>query len=128
MKTYTYSDFAVTNDTNTLITEDKLWIDLFNDRVSDIFRQIALKKINQYVTEHQELTFDKSDILICILQVYMVQSKPLDEKFSILIFIENEAKELEKDCIINISLQPHESYFTELRKIILEELEQLIFF
>lgn len=127
MKTYTFKDFTVNTSNDTIITDNQIWISLFNPSVSDLFKEIAQTELNRYIAAHQEFTFDKSDELICVLQAYMTNSNPLDEKFSILIFLYNEKKYFEKDCVINVPILPNESYFKNFKELILFELEKLIF-
>ena len=127
MKIYTFKDFTVNTDTQSIITDTKLWISLFNPSVSDLFKEIAQTEINKYIAAHQEITFDKSDELICVLQADMTNSKPLDEKFSILIFFYNEKKNFEKDCVINVPILPNTRHFKDFKELILAELEKLIF-
>lgn len=131
-KTYTFNDFkftdfSVDNDPTTILTDDKLWISLFNSSVPEIFRQMALDTINDYISQHQELTFDKSDYLVVVLQADMTGFSTLDERFSILIFIYNENEGFKKDCIINRFLLLNESYFTDFRKLVMAEVEQMLF-
>ena len=124
---YTFKDFTVDTNNETIITDNKLWISLFNPFVNDFFKELALEKINEYITEHQELVFDKSDILVGILQADMSKDNPLEERFNILIFIENEGKSFEKDCTLNIPISPNVSYFKDFKELVMEELEKLIF-
>ena len=124
---YTFKDFTVNKDNETLITDNQIWISLFNPSVSDSFKEMAQTELNKYIAAHQELTFDKSDKLICVLQAYMTNSKPLNEKFSILIFLYNEKKDFEKDCVINIPILPNKRHFKDFKELILAELEKLIF-
>ena len=124
---YTFKDFTVDTNNETIITDNKLWISLFNLAVSSIFQELALEKINEYITKHQELVFDKSDILVAILQADMSKDSPLEERFNILIFINNENNSFEKDCTINIPISPNVSYFKDFKELVIEELEKLIF-
>ena len=124
---YTFKDFTVDTNHETIITDNKLWISLFNPFVNAFFKELALEKINEYITEHQELVFDKSDILVAILQADMSKDNPLEERFNILIFIENEGKSFEKDCTITIPISPNASYFKDFKELVMEELEKLIF-
>lgn len=123
----TFKDFTVNKDNETIITDNQLWISLFNPSVADFFKEMALTEINRYITTHQELTFSKSDILVAVLQAYMTNTKPLDEKFSILIFLYNEDKDFEKNCVINIPILPNKDYFKNFKELIMKELEKLIF-
>ena len=114
MKTYTFSNFTINPNNETIITDNQLWISLFNTSASDTFRQMAAQEINRYIAEHQEVTFDNSDELVAVLQVYMSKCKPSD---NILIIIHNEAEGLEKECVINVPLQPHEAYFKDFKRL-----------
>ena len=127
MKQYTFDNFTINLDNKTIITGNQLWISLFNPAVSDTFRQMALEEINNYITNHQELTFDKSDNLVGILETYMTKSKPPEEKFNLLVFIYNENEGFNKDCLIKRPLLLREDYFKDFKQLVLHELEQLIF-
>ena len=127
MKAYTFDDFTINSNNETIVTDIQLWISLFNSSVSDIFKQIAQKELNKYIVTHQKLTFDKSDELICVLQAYMTNYKPLDEKFSILIFVCNEDKGFQKNCAINIPILPNKDYFKDFKQLVIAELDKIIF-
>ena len=124
---YTFKDFTVDTNNETIVTDSQLWISLFNTSISSIFKEIALEKVNEYIAIHQELVFDKSDVLIAILQADMSRDNLLEEKFKLLIFLNNEKKPFEKDCTINILISPNEIYFKDFKKLVMEELEKLIF-
>ena len=127
MKTYTFKDFTVDTNNETIVTDSKLWISLFNPSVNDFFKELVLEKINEYITEHQALIFAKSDILIGILQADMDKDSPLEERFNILIFIENEENPFKKDCTITIPIFQNSNYFKDFKELVIEELEKLIF-
>lgn len=127
MKKYTFNNFSVDNDTTTLLIDDKLWISLFNSSVPEVFTQMALDTINNYISKHKELIFDKSDYLVVVLQVDMTGFKPLDKRFSILTFIYNENEGFRKDCIINRHLLLNEDYFKDFQQLVMAEVEQMLF-
>lgn len=127
MKQYTFEDFTINPNNETIITYNQLWVSLFNSSVADIFKEMALEEINKYIATHQELAFDKSDDLTGVLQAYMTQSEPLEEKYCILIFIYNENEGLEKDCMIKRYLLPNKDYFKDFKELVMQELQQLIF-
>ncbi len=127
MKTYTFDDFTINPNNETIITYSQVWISLFNTSVADLFRQIALEEINKYIATHEKVLFDKSDDLTGVLQADMIKNVDIDEKYSILIFIYNENKGLEKELMIKIPILAKEDYFKEFKRLVLEELEKLIF-
>lgn len=50
-----------------------------------------------------------------------------ESRYNILMFLSNETKGLEKECVIRKSLLPNKDYFRDFRKLVLTELEKLIF-
>ena len=55
MTPYTFNDFTIDSSLETLLNDDQLWISAFNTSVSDTFKDMALKALNNYIIQHQDL-------------------------------------------------------------------------
>ena len=88
---------------------------------------MALKALNNYIIQHQDLVYDKSDLLIAILVASFDNDLAKNERYFLLIFLCNEDKGLEKEITLKIPLLPNEDYFYNFKQLVMSELEQLIF-
>ena len=127
MTPYTFNDFTIDSNLETLLNDDQLWISAFNTSVSDTFKDMALKALNNYIIQHQDLVYDKSDLLIAILVASFDRYLDRNERYFLLIFLCNEDKGLEKEITLKISLLPNKDYFYDFKQLVMSELEQLIF-
>ena len=127
MKPYTFNDFTIDSNFATLLNDDQLWISAFNMSVSDTFKDMALKALNNYISHHQDLVYDKSDLLIAILVASFDNDLDKNERYFLLIFLCNEDKGLEKEITLKIPLLPNKDYFYNFKQLVMSELEQLIF-
>ena len=127
MTPYIFNDFTIDNRIATLLNDDQLWISAFNTSVSDTFKDMALKALNNYIIQHQDLVYDKSDLLIAILVASFDRYLDKNERYFLLIFLCNEDKGLEKEISLKIPLLPNKDYFYDFKQLVMSELEQLIF-
>ena len=127
MTPYIFNDFTIDNRIATLLNDDQLWISAFNTSVSDTFKDMALKALNNYIIQHQDLVYDKSDLLIAILVASFDNDLAKNERYFLLIFLCNEDKGLEKEISLKIPLLPNKDYFYDFKQLVMSELEQLIF-
>ena len=124
---YTFNNFTIDNSISTLLNDDQLWISAFNTSVSDTFKAMALQELNAYISQHQDLVYDKSDLLIAILVASFDNDLAKNERYFLLIFLVNETQSLEKEINLKIPLLPNKDYFYNFKQLVLSELEQLIF-
>ena len=127
MTPYIFNDFTIDSSIATLLNDDQLWISAFNTSVSDIFKDMALQELNVYISQHQDLVYDKSDLLIAILVASFDNDLAQNERYFLLIFLCNEDKGLEKEISLKIPLLPNKDYFYDFKQLVMSELEQLIF-
>ena len=127
MTPYTFNDFTIDSSLATLLNDDQIWISAFNTSVSDTFKDMALKALNNYIIQHQDLVYDKSDLLIAILVASFDNDLAKNERYFLLIFLCNEDKGLEKETNLKIPLLPNKDYFYNFKQLVMSELEQLIF-
>ena len=127
MTPYIFNDFTIDSSLETLLNDDQLWISAFNTSVSDTFKDMALKALNNYIIQHQDLVYDKSDLLIAILVASFDNELTKSERYFLLIFLVNETQSLEKEISIKIPLLPNKDYFYDFKQSVMTELEQLIF-
>ena len=127
MTPYIFNDFTIDSSLETLLNDDQLWISAFNTSVSDIFKDMALQELNVYISQHQDLVYDKSDLLIAILVASFDNDLAKNERYFLLIFLCNEDKGLEKEISLQIPLLPNKDYFYDFKQLVMSELEQLIF-
>ena len=127
MTPYIFNDFTIDSSLATLLNDDQIWISAFNTSVSDTFKDMVLKALNNYIIQHQDLVYDKSDLLIAILVASFDRYLDKNERYFLLIFLCNEDKGLEKEITLKIPLLPNKDYFYDFKKLVMLELEQLIF-
>ena len=127
MTPYIFNDFTIDSSLETLLNDDQLWISAFNTSVSDTFKDMVLKALNNYIIQHQDLVYDKSDLLIAILVASFDNDLDKNERYFLLIFLCNEDKGLEKEITLKIPLLPNKDYFYDFKQLVMSELEQLIF-
>ena len=127
MTPYIFNDFTIDSSLATLLNDDQIWISAFNTSVSDTFKDMALKALNNYIIQHQDLVYDKSDLLIAILVASFDNELTKSERYFLLIFLVNETQSLEKEISIKIPLLPNKDYFYDFKQSVMTELEQLIF-
>lgn len=73
MRYYGLNHFTVDPDNETILTDNQLWISIFNPSIPKIFKVFAELALNHYIEKHQEIIFDKSDSLVCVLQTYLTK-------------------------------------------------------
>ena len=127
MTPYTFNNFTIDSSLATLLNDDQIWISAFNTSVSDIFKDMALQELNVYISQHQDLVYDKSDLLIAILVASFDNELAKSERYFLLIFLVNETQSLEKEISLKIPLLPNKDYFYDFKQSVMTELEQLIF-
>lgn len=128
---YSFDDFRLEKDNGSLIEAGefgmKLQMSVFNLLVPEYYRNKALDVLNEFLEKHSDITVSNADSLAAMLEAYIDEDVKVNKKYRLLIYLWNEASEMEKTYVISDAILPTDEHFAEFEECVMDELGHLTF-
>lgn len=129
---YKFEDFTVGNDIWTSIEDaelgEKMEIDISNPLVPVYYRDQISGLLNDFIKEHgMETPAEDIESVSGLLSAYINENVEMDKKYFLSLYVYVMKDGDIKDYIIDFPVLPSDKHFSEFKKCVMREFENMVF-